>query len=44
MYSSISMSNKIKLELQVGNFSDAQYFLKKFEEYFKLIFIRSPKI
>ena len=36
--SSISISNKIKLELQVGNFSDAWYFLKKFEAHFNLSF------
>ena len=36
--SSISISNKIKLELQVENFSDAWYFLKKFEAHFNLSF------
>lgn len=36
--SSISISNKIKLELQVGNFSDAWYFFKKFEAHFNLSF------
>ena len=36
--SSISISNKIKLELQVGNFSDAWYFFKKFEAHYNLSF------